>query len=612
MRYNEEDYKEDYNNNYYTEDQDKTNAALNNLVKIYSDIYDLTFDELMSLELNGKAASKQFTEALTKLRILKLKEQRILDNIEPYLEIEEYPMVELFLSEQIDNKEKRIQVKNRMGYVFTKRDLLYNNMFEGPDRQEAQRKFESISEILLRFIYSISKKKSTKAIKEKYELSYLYPEIEDEMICMGFDTQNKFFFKEETEAELLNINPEDYKVEKEADNYDYISDLITELESNSESDINTIKLKLDIIKFGIKKLPTLDISVLYQMCQYNLNFDSTPKLTKKKTVLQRLYSILEKELIKRKDYEETLQRQEESISTSEENENMEKIPKDIIDIMIYLINQINDIFDTGIELANLESQNKDFTQVLQKLQFQVEREKQLINQKTSITYNTKKYIKTIIDSYLYFIVAIHMNTLDEDEIKNRCDLIEKRIQHLIPGLTFEDYSTYKTPQVPYYILQTQLIETIKSFEKIIKKSTNRRSLITIKYEEILSNPDLTDDFISNDGNINNITVLDEYTLSVILGIDLEEYRYDKEELLYECAKIYLHALTEEKQKTLGQEPHIVFQITYVQNLLKHLNVKKLNVIENDYMHMDSEFHQLVLNEKANRKTKIERTKVRRK
>lgn len=280
--------------------------------------------------------------------------------------------------------------------------------------------------------------------------------------------------------------------------------------------------------------------------------------------------------------------------------------------MIYLIKQINDIFDTGIELANLESQNKDFTQVLQKLQFQVEREKQLINQKTSITYNTKKYIKTIIDSYLYFIVAIHMNTLDEDEIKNRCDLIEKRIQHLIPGLTFEDYSTYKTPQVPYYILQTQLLETIKSFEKIIKKSTNRRRLITIKYEEILSNPDLTDDFISNNGNINNITVLDEYTLSVILGIDLEEYRYDKEELLYECAKIYLHALTEEKQKTLGQEPHIVFQITYVQNLLKHLNVKKLNVIENDYMHMDSEFHQLVLNEKANRKTKIERTKVRRK
>ena len=116
MRYNEEDYKEDYNNNYYTEDLDKTNAALNNLVKIYSDIYDLTFDELMSLELNGKAASKQFTEALTKLRILKLKEQRILENIEPYLEIEEYPMIELFLSEQIDNKEKRIQVK-RFSYL---------------------------------------------------------------------------------------------------------------------------------------------------------------------------------------------------------------------------------------------------------------------------------------------------------------------------------------------------------------------------------------------------------------------------------------------------------------------------------------------------------------
>lgn len=605
---------EEYNDNYYSEDQDKTNAALNNLVTIYSEIYDLTFNGLMKLELNGKIGSEDFTKTINKLKLLKLKEQRILDNLEPYVEIEECPMLDVFLSEQIDDQEKRIQVKNRIGYVFTKRDLLYNNMFEESSKKEAQRRFESITELLLKFISSSSKRKlKKKSIKEKYELSYLYPEIEDEMIYTSFNPKNQINFKAKDKAQLLNMEPEDYKIEKDAHEYDYISDLITELESNSESDINTIKLKLDIVEFGIKKLPTLDLSDLHQMCQHNLIFDSTPKLTKNKTVLQRLYGILEKELLKREDYEEMLQRQEELISMAEENDDMEQIPEKLIDIMFDLIKQINDIFDSGIELADLESQNKDLTPVLQKLTFQIEREKQLISQKTDITNQTQRHIETILSDYLYFIIATYTNISDLAEIQKRSTLIERRIKNLLPGLTFADYSMYKSPKVPYYINQNQLIETFKAFEEKIKSSKERRLLSITKYEELLTNPDLTDDFIANKGKISDLTVIDEYTAATISDIDVEEYMHDKEETLKESANRYLQDLAQVEQTSSLDEPsNIAFKIVYVQTALKNLSTEKLEKIERDYMYMSNKFKKRVLNKNQKPKAKKTKEKLRRK
>lgn len=604
---------EEYNDNYYSEDQDKTNAALNNLVTIYSEIYDLTFNGLMKLELNGKIGSEDFTKTINKLKLLKLKEQRILDNLEPYVEIEECPMLDVFLSEQIDDQEKRIQVKNRIGYVFTKRDLLYNNMFEESSKKEAQRRFESITELLLKFISSSSKRKlKKKSIKEKYELSYLYPEIEDEMIYTSFNPKNQIKFKAKDKAKLLNMEPEDYKIEKDAHEYDYISDLITELESNSESDINTIKLKLDIVEFGIKKLPTLDLSDLHQMCQHNLNFDNSQNINKNETVLERLCGVLRKELTKRKDYEETLQRQEELLRETEENEDMDRIPKELTDIMFDLIKQINDIFETGIELAEQEYQNKDITPKLQILEFQLEREKQLINLLTEITPQTKKHIETILNNYLYFIVATYMNAADEEEIQKRSTLIDRRIKNLLPFLTFTDYSIYKSPKVLYYINQNQLIETFKAFEEKIENSKEKRLLSITKYEELLTNPDLTDDFISNKGKINDITTLDEYTVATILDIDVEEYMYDKEETLKETANRYLQYLAQIEQTSSLDEPSkVAFQIVYVQTALKNLSTEKLEKIESDYMYMSSEFKKSVLN-KNQKSKRQERKKVRRK
>jgi len=124
--YNDDNYDDDMFDDYdeifeYTLDlksMEKINAALKNLVVYSSKIYDLTVEEMYRLESLRLHNSAKYEKCLNQLKILRKKEERILDNIGNSINYEDFDeYVNSITDELVLNQNQNQAIKQRISYI---------------------------------------------------------------------------------------------------------------------------------------------------------------------------------------------------------------------------------------------------------------------------------------------------------------------------------------------------------------------------------------------------------------------------------------------------------------------------------------------------------------
>ena len=203
-----------------------------------------------------------------------------------------------------------------------------------------------------------------------------------------------------------------------------------------------------------------------------------------------------------------------------------------------------------LEINNKINTN-DFETLLDELEQSIKKEQEIVSE-IEIADCEKDVVANILDTSINLIAGLNgfkfINDLealcDENNLINRNIIVRQRILNLIPDLYTVDDSVYKNSDVPLYIIQNNLIEVMKEFEKNIGEAKDKIPLIVAKYEEIIANDDLTDDFVKAKGKVENMITFDDETLAALLELDLEEYKFDKSELLFNYIILTIEGLFE--------------------------------------------------------------------
>lgn len=564
----------------------KTKQALENLVHYCDKIYNLTMKKMYNLEKQGLQNTKEYEQSLKQLKILKLKEQRILNNISTitFEYYEEY--IDDIIRKNTTSKTKRELLKSRIFYIITKIDIINDEYLEDEDKEEIMRRNECIKELELEFIIYNEENKNKEALKEKYIQSFINNDLETELLFAGFNPKELIKFTDEDKAKLYKQEIERFENEQQEFIYEYFIELIDNLlDSSQDPKANKTKIKNTINKIGFisKKLMSQDLILIKEDLETELEDDNTIPLSEDISVLESVLNTIQNELQLRGDLPQI--NFEEEIEENEEIEYYTKgLSENQIDNIISLIKQAKITYDIGMKMCVLEIKNQntdiEFQKCFEALKDSHNKEKEIAN-KIKLTPKETEIIIDVLEKYLNILTAEDLGIDNLDYPRLSDEIVKQRIINLLPGLYEVDSSVYKDPLVPEFIIQSHLIEVLKQFDKKIKKENNPAALILVKYEEIISNVDLTDDFINANGIIENITNFDDETLAKILEIDLEEYQFDKSELLYnytiliiqsiletlpeetspiEKARLLLQSIFIEKaQESISEEKEITFQ-----------------------------------------------------
>lgn len=544
-------YNDDFDDDYFEDDDmyfeytldletiPQINAALSNLINYSYRIYDLTVGEMYKLEKSRLINSEKYEQCLKRLKILKLKEQRILDNLTDtinYGDFDDY--INSLADELIYDKDKKEAIKQRITYMFEKIAAENNAYCDRELSSEFAREYYYTKDMYLNFLNKIKgcQIHSARVLKNKYVISFTNPDVETELLYAGYKIENIIRTKEEDKHKFLNIEAEVYETEKKEFYYDFAAvqiDTLVKQTKDSEKNCQEIYNSLDLIKFLLKKVSTKDLYIIQMKCEDKVEEDMTTILYDDISVVDKLIELCLKELEKRKDIEN---------DKIEENINVESLSEELIDNLFNLIKQDSKIYDISMKLCSLEingkKDTKKFEILINELEELINKEKEIVTQ-INITSRQKDVVYNLLNTSINIIAGLNGYPLpksleslcDNNVLNNRNEVIKQRILNLIPELYFMDDSVYPTADVPTFIIQKHLIEVLKEFEKNINEVQDKAPLILVKYETLLANSDLLDDFVNVKGKVEDIILFDDETLATLLNIDLEEYQFDKSELL---------------------------------------------------------------------------------
>lgn len=556
-------YEDDYDDDMFYEiitdlkSMEQINNALTNLINYSARIYELTMEEMYELESFRKQKSSKFESCLKKLKILKIKEQRIIDNIKDEIAYEDFSdYIDKLVDKNILDANQNSAIKQRITYMFEKAAAANNAYFDEEVSREFSREYYYTKDIILTFLMKNKNRinKNSRLLKYKYKQAFINADIETELLYSGYNLDNIVRSKEEDKHNFLGIDKELYTEEKIEFYYDFTMNTIKSLikqTKNKKVDKDEVYDTLDLIRFLLKKVITEDLPLIYDECANHIENDNTIILYKDISVIDKLLDLCVAESDRRYltnvDSKEN-DKQEENISVS-------KLSEELIDQTFNLIKQVNNTCEIGMKMCILEIHNKqqsdEFNLLLNQLEASTQKENDIINH-LEINENEKDVIANIINTSLNLILGIDAYQFskdlealcDEDSLSNRNNIIRQRIYNLIPNIYLIDDSVYKNSDVPLFIIQQHLIEVMKEFEKNINEAKEKAPLIVAKYEEILCNNDLTNDFLLANGKIQNLISLDDEVLAKLLEIDIDEYIFDKSELLYNYVTLTIQGLLE--------------------------------------------------------------------
>jgi len=566
--YNDDNYDDDMFDDYdeifeYTLDlksMEKINAALKNLVVYSSKIYDLTVEEMYRLESLRLHNSAKYEKCLNQLKILRKKEERILDNIGNSINYEDFDeYVNSITDELVLNQNQNQAIKQRISYMFEKRAAENNEYFDKDLSDEFCREYYYIKDTCLNFLLKTKgrEKQTPRILKYKYKQAFVNRDIETELLYAGYNLNNLVKTPEESKHKLLNMELSIYQLEKAEFYYSFTRDKIQSLIKQSQNlniediDKNEIYCNLDFIKFLLKKVSKEDLSILAIECGSLVEDDNTIILYDDISVVDKLIEYCAKETNKY----QSIQKDNSYDEEINQNEYVESLSEQLVDQIFSLIKQSAKTYDIAIKMCLLEINNKintnDFETLLDELEQSIKKEQEIVSE-IEIADCEKDVVANILDTSINLIAGLNgfkfINDLealcDENNLINRNIIVRQRILNLIPDLYTVDDSVYKNSDVPLYIIQNNLIEVMKEFEKNIGEAKDKIPLIVAKYEEIIANDDLTDDFVKAKGKVENMITFDDETLAALLELDLEEYKFDKSELLFNYIILTIEGLFE--------------------------------------------------------------------
>ncbi len=610
----DDDFDDDFNIVFTYYDFDKVNAALSTLIDIDSRIYDLTFKEMLPLEKQNQLASMHFEKCLKKLRILKSKENRIISSIASYISIEDVDNeIEMYIAEfSGDDKEKEECIRGRISYVFNKIELEQSDLFYYEEHLEAQINFKQIADMHLAFIKSMNpnSKKYTRLLKLKYERSFNQPEIETELLFAGFNAKNLVktsiadnalsFGLTISDETSTNHKPdiETYKIMQEQTYFYYIQDVISDLlviGPEDNIDLDKIRNELDEIKYVLRKMKASDIRQILEAIELDLENNQTISLDMDTNIAETIYNMVKKAYEKKTNitYEKNIPIINDEILDNSQND---KFSQELIEQLFKLVKLSCEIYSTGMKLCKLEirrqKSSNQFNKTLEYLQDLLQKERE-VAQNISECQEISDAIFDIIINHITFIAEIdklkdlkglfHLCKNDS----NRNDIVTKRLVDIIPTIKTPNDNLYQSSDVPDYITQSHQIKVLKRFEKTINEALTveeRTSLITVKYEAILSDSNLTEDFFSTNTNIKNLLDFDDDFLAYLLGIEPDEYHFDKTEVLYNFSEVaYTEILkTMLEAKSPLEQARIEFKKVYLQVAMESLDEEMAKKLEDSY------------------------------
>jgi len=256
-----------------------------------------------------------------------------------------------------------------------------------------------------------------------------------------------------------------------------------------------------------------------------------------------------------------------------------------------------------MKMCLLESQDKQNTikykELLNDLKDSVLKEKK-ISQEIEIASSEMDVITDIINNCINLIAEAPDEKTDIEYLCNtdnnsgRNYIIARRISDLV-GLYYLDDSIYKHDNEPSIILQSHLIEVLKVLDEAIKENDNKLPLINVKYEALIFNIDLTDCFIEAEGLIENMILLDDNLLAALLEIELDEYEFDKSELLYNYISLIVDEFLENEQLEIDEieNARLVFKGMFIELASKYIQDGKVEIISEDEL---SDEHQKTFNQ----------------
>jgi len=588
----------------------KIDHAFKNLINYSLQIYDLMMGKMYDLEKSRLQNKTEYKRCLNKIKILTTKEQRVIDKLLEKIDIEDFENnIDGLLAEYVDASAKKEAIKTRISYFFDTNDITRDHTLDGETKEEYYRCFEFVTDINLDFIkksYTKSKKRPD-LLKHKYYMGFINPNVGTCLLYAGFNPNNVVSLPYSAPC-FSNFSPEELKEEKLEFYYEYVNDLITKLllDSNDQNfDKTTINSRLDFINFIIKKLSTADLIITKKELESSQGSVETIVLYKDVTVLDKLLLLISKQLSKRHNYneEQTIEQIQFGDSEIDENELVETISEGLINQIFNLIKQVSKTYDLAMKMCLLESQDKQNTikykELLNDLKDSVLKEKK-ISQEIEIASSEMDVITDIINNCINLIAEVPDEKTDIEYLCNtdnnsgRNYIIARRISDLV-GLYYLDDSIYKHDNEPSIILQSHLIEVLKVLDEAIKENDNKLPLINVKYEALIFNIDLTDCFIEAEGKIENMILLDDNLLAALLEIELDEYEFDKSELLYNYISLIVDEFLENEQLEIDEieNARLVFKGMFIELASKYIQDGKVEIISEDEL---SDEHQKTFNQ----------------
>ncbi len=575
-------------------------AAIRNLILNALQIYDITFNKIkVSKEENSK---NDISKYLEKLSYLKKKEKNILNYIfENNHRYDEDIYLNENLLKYIEDDYIRSLIYTRLENCFLeKQEEYFENLTEEDyeyddeyDEEEIKyeienNNYEKVFNYLNLEYLATSTSKNEDIEKEKYILSFTESKIEDELLIVNYQFENLITLPININAQIIGIDEETYiNYEKEIC-LETAMNILNQIEDNLHINENSV---LNMFEFFCEKMDPNDLQNIKEFCVYKKEIINDVFV---KEIIIKMIKIIN--TIMSKVSANNMQ----TVITEEleENEDTTSFTEKEVDILFELMKTENKIYDLINNLYILESHNKKDNslynanfEILKKLKI---KEEQLISE-ISLNTNLKIALEDLIDNYLNIfsdekIVKKYENIFSENQEK--INIIKKRLENILNENDNDKISLYIDEKLPTIVENEQYLEALKTYNKYIVIKKNKRPWVKIKYQKIFENDFLLKEFLENNGDLSKNTWYSEELMCELLGITINEYRGDKQQILFELAEnvivdIYLYATKERiTEKELAETKYNMFLLKLI---TKNLDKELIEQLENDSQYTDENF-----------------------
>ena len=529
-------------------------TAFYNLISIQAEIYDLTLNKLMQLEKEGIVNPLEYDRTIKKISNLKVKENRIYEK----LNTSEYyygllDIVQNMIREiSVDDEKMYEAIESRLDYYFSdlfEEECMISQMNDDIyDYIDIDEDYEGeivivpefnimdfYTPIQVKFLKELmnADSKNEKYLNYKYYNSFICPRLEDELILAHYNPNNICDINEQLKAEAYDVEMDEYRKNANLAQEAFAENAFTNFVQTAieeEIDDDDIELAYREALFGAGNLETRKIAEFVKK-----HFDSDEDYVVSYEAIDYFESLgnsLLQIIFDREDYDEPILNILNSDNVSLDFSSV-RFDKETYDNLFSLINISKEIYFVATNLFCLDLINRKGSKLfLDKLNILEELTKKEKEYAKKLYFNNeeKAAVMEIITKYLEFIYNLdgRGGICANNEVN--LQIISKRITNILWNELVPDLSIFKDESVPEAIVKNYKLECLQEYEKYIT-GDEKVEYLAFKYLEILSDADLTDEFIFEKGFIENAIILDDEFTSKILGIDIDEYLYDKDDII---------------------------------------------------------------------------------